>query len=145
MCFHIIIPELKMHEEILRETVRKGIKLYFKQQDQKIIENLLEETKLRNRLRDVIVEICLNDNMLLEAAVEARPQAAGVRRTLIRALSRHRRYQQMIPHLEALVLDGTATPREANDLTRILAGLPPLPRSSDADAPMDARFERGSP
>jgi len=59
-----------MHEEILRETVRKGIKLYFKQQDQKIIENLLEETKLRNRLRDVIVEICLNDNMLLEAAVE---------------------------------------------------------------------------
>ena len=56
-------------EQALRNTVRKGIKLYFQRRDEAIINSLLEETDLRIKLRQVVIESILSgdNNILTEA------------------------------------------------------------------------------
>jgi hypothetical protein len=48
-------------EQALRKTVRKGIKLYFQRRDEAIINSLLEESDLRLRLRQVVIESILSE------------------------------------------------------------------------------------
>ena len=56
-------------EESLRNTVRKGIKLYFSRRDEALVNSLMEESKLRRHLRSLVVDsIISDDNFLFEAA-----------------------------------------------------------------------------
>lgn len=49
-------------EQALRKTIRKGIKLYFERRDQAVINNLLEESNLRIKLRQVVIESILSED-----------------------------------------------------------------------------------
>ena len=51
-------------EQALRKTVRKGIKLYFQRRDEAIINSLLEESDLRLKLRQVVVESILSLSLI---------------------------------------------------------------------------------
>ena len=61
----------------------------------------------------------------VERSLEADPSQHRVRRELLAAYRRAGRSGQMVPHLEALVLEGVATRPEQDDLDRITRGLPP--------------------
>ena len=75
------------------------------------------------------VALAISDRAAFEA-VEAvllkYPDHHGLRRDLIDALHRAGRYDESVPHLDMLVLDGVANGADLRALERITQGLPPL-------------------
>jgi tetratricopeptide (TPR) repeat protein len=75
---------------------------------------------------------------VLEQLLAETPDAHGLRRTLLRALQARGRYQEMIPHLEALLVADQATDQEIRTLAALQRGVtarPPAPSRRQGTSP----------